>query len=153
MSTVPVTFLPEGRGIAVAPGTSLLRAAHAHGVDVTATCGGRGRCTSCRVKFVDGTVPPPTVNDQLQLGDDLVREGYRLSCQAAVVEAATVQVAPPLDESAFQILGVERDAVARAHVTMDAGVRKRRVHVEFPRDEVTYLQLALKLDKTVPVAK
>ena len=28
-----------------------------------------------------------------------------------------------------------------------------RYPVEFPRDEVSYLQLALKLDKTVPVTK
>ena len=76
-------------------GTSILKAAHGAGVDITATCGGRGRCTSCRVKFVAGTAPPPTVMDELQLGDDLVREGYRLSCQCPVTAAITVQVAPP----------------------------------------------------------
>jgi len=133
--TVPVMFLPERRTIPVEPGTPLLRAAHTHGVEITATCGGRGRCTSCRVKFVEGTVPPPTINDQLQLGDDLVREGYRLSCQAAAAEAVTVQIAPPLDERAFQILGVERDAVALARVSMDSGVRKLFVRVELPREE------------------
>ena len=73
-------MLPDRRTVAVEPGTVLLRAAHAQGVDVTATCGGRGRCTSCRVKVVEGVAPPGTINDQLQLGDDLVREGYRLSC-------------------------------------------------------------------------
>lgn len=34
------------RALTVAPGTSILKAAHAGGVDITATCGGRGRCTS-----------------------------------------------------------------------------------------------------------
>ncbi len=130
-----VVFLPDRRTIAVEPGTPLLRAAQSQGIEITATCGGRGRCTSCRVKFVEGLVPPPAINDALQLGDDLVREGYRLACQTTVAEAATVQVAPPLDETAFQILGVERDAVARAHVVMDAGVRKRCVRVDLPREE------------------
>lgn len=135
MMTVRVTFLPDGKTLATEPGTTLLRAAHAHGVDITATCGGRGRCTSCRVKFVAGTVPPATINDQLQLGDDLVREGYRLSCQTVAAEAITVQVAPPLDESAFQILGAEGDRAALARVTLDAGVQKRCVRVELPREE------------------
>jgi uncharacterized 2Fe-2S/4Fe-4S cluster protein (DUF4445 family) len=119
----------------VASGSAVLRAAQAQGIDVTATCGGRGRCTSCRVKIVEGVPPPGTINDQLQLGDELVREGYRLSCQLAVSEPLSVQIAPPLDERAFQILGVDRDAVARARVPMDAGVRKRLVRVELPQEE------------------
>src|SRR5205809_789136 len=57
------------RELSVAAGTSILKAAHEGGVDITATCGGRGRCTSCRVKFVAGTIPPPTIMDEIQLGD------------------------------------------------------------------------------------
>ena len=135
VTTVPITFLPDGRTVLAEPGTPLLRAAHGGQIDVTATCGGRGRCTSCRVKFVAGTVPPPTINDQLQLGDDLVREGYRLACQARAAEAVTVRVAPPLDESAFQILGAARDPAALSRVAMDSGIRKRCVRVELPREE------------------
>ncbi len=135
MMTVPVTFLPDGQTLAAEPGASLLRAAHAGGVDITATCGGRGRCTSCRVKFVAGTVPPPTINDQLQLGHDLVREGYRLSCQTVAAEAVTVQIAPPLDETAFQILGAEHDPAMLARAVVDAGIRKRHLQVEVPREE------------------
>jgi uncharacterized 2Fe-2S/4Fe-4S cluster protein (DUF4445 family) len=132
---VPVTILPERRTVMVGSGSVVLRAAQSQGVDITATCGGRGRCTSCRVKIVEGVAPPGTINDQLQLGDDLVREGYRLSCQLAVSEPLSLQLAPPLDERAFQILGVDRDAVARARVPMDAGVRKRLVRVELPQEE------------------
>src|SRR5689334_25111303 len=113
---ISLTILPGRHVLDTKPGTTILKAAHGAGVDITATCGGRGRCTSCRVKVVEGTAPPGTINDQLQLGDDLVREGYRLSCQLAPTEPLGVQLAPPLDERAFQILGVERDAVARARV-------------------------------------
>ncbi|HZS33887.1 MAG TPA: 2Fe-2S iron-sulfur cluster-binding protein, partial [Methylomirabilota bacterium] len=135
MPAVPVTVLPAGRSVAVEPGQVLLRAAHAQGIEVTATCGGRGRCTSCRVKIVDGVSPPPTINDELQLGNDLVREGYRLSCQLRVVEPLTVQLAPPVDERAFQILGIDPDAVAGARVPMDSGIVKRTARVEVPREE------------------
>ena len=122
------------RELTVAPGVSILTAAHDGGVDVSATCGGRGRCTSCRVKFIEGTIPPPTIMDEIQLGDDLVREGYRLSCQCTVTEPITVQVAPPLDEQAFQILGAG-PGVGGLGVRIDAGIAKELVKVSLPREE------------------
>jgi uncharacterized 2Fe-2S/4Fe-4S cluster protein (DUF4445 family) len=133
--SVALTILPDGRELQVAAGTSILRAAHAAGIDITATCGGRGRCTSCRVKFVRGTVPPPTIMDELQLGDDLVREGYRLSCQCKVTEPIAVQVAPPLDEQAFQILGADRRVRDVGRVAIEAGITKQVVKVRLPQEE------------------
>ena len=130
-----LTILPGRRTIDVTPGTTILKAAHAAGVDITATCGGRGRCTSCRIKFVSGAPPPPTISDQLQLGEGLVRDGYRLACQCAVIAAATVQIAPAVDERSFQILGGERLPGAPTPVTLDAGIDKQVVHVTLPKDE------------------
>src|SRR5436190_13162494 len=123
------------RELSVAVGTSILKAAHEGGVDVTATCGGRGRCTSCRIKFVAGTPPPPTLGDEVQLGADLVREGYRLACQCHPSEAATVQLAPPRDEEAFQILAAEPGAARASGVSIDAGIVKQVVKVDLPREE------------------
>ncbi|HWO05101.1 MAG TPA: ASKHA domain-containing protein, partial [Methylomirabilota bacterium] len=132
---IPLTILPGRHVLDTKPGTTILKSAHASGVDITATCGGRGRCTSCRVKLVAGTAPPPTIMDELQLGDALVREGYRLSCQWPVTEPVTVQIAPPLDDTTFQILGGERPAGAPRPVSIDAGIRKRAVTVALPKDE------------------
>src|SRR5881409_1577487 len=138
---VPLTILTDPRDpaprrtLALPPATSILRGAHAEGIDITATCGGRGRCTSCRVKFVTGTVPPPTIMDEIQLGDDQVREGYRLSCQCVPGEAVTVQIAPPLEERAFQILGAGPGVVGMGRVTLDSGIRKQVVKVGLPREE------------------
>jgi len=123
------------RNLALASGVSLLKAAHAAGIDVTATCGGRGRCTSCRVKFLTGTPPPPSLGDEVQLGADLVRDGYRLACQCHPSEPATVQLAPPLDEQAFQILGAAPGAARATGVAIDAGVTKQVVKVDLSRDE------------------
>lgn len=136
---VALTILTDRRGadarreLTMRPGTSLLAAAQAAGVDITATCGGRGRCTSCRVKFVAGAVPPPSIGDEIQLGDQLVREGYRLSCQCTPTEAVTVQVAPPLEETAFQILGAGAGVAGRT--TIASGVDKQLVKVALPREE------------------
>ncbi len=123
------------RTLALPPNTSILKSAHAASIEITATCGGRGRCTSCRVKFVAGTIPPPTIMDEIQLGSDLVREGYRLSCQCVPSEAVTVQVAPPLEERAFQILGAGPGVVGMGRVTLDSGIRKQVVKVSLPREE------------------
>src|SRR5258705_1969491 len=137
--TVALTILTDRRRaeprreLAVAPGPPLLRAAHEARIDVTAPCGGRGRCTSCRVKFVSGAVPPPTIGDEVQLGDEQVREGYRLACQCAPTEAVTVQLAPPLEEASFQILGAGSGVAGR--VAIAAGVDKQLVKVSLPREE------------------
>src|SRR5205809_3676828 len=126
---------PSRRTLSVAPGTTILKAAHAGGVDVTATCGGRGRCTSCRVKFLAGLPPPPTIMDEVQLGPDLVREGYRLSCQCVPFDPVTVQVAPPLEELSFQILGGGPGPNALSRVALDSGIQKQLVKVALPREE------------------
>jgi uncharacterized 2Fe-2S/4Fe-4S cluster protein (DUF4445 family) len=123
------------RQLTVTSDTTILRAAHAAGIDITATCGGRGRCTSCRVKFLEGPIPPPTIMDEVQLGDEQVREAYRLACQCHVAEAVTVEVAPPLEEESFQILGAERGADRLGRITIDAGVTKQVVKVSLPREE------------------
>lgn len=117
------------------PSDTILQAAHAAGVDITATCGGRGRCTSCRVKFVAGAIPPPTIGDEVQLGDDLVRDGYRLACQCRLTEDATVEVAPPLDERAFQILGAGPGARGIEGFRIASGIEKSLVKVALPREE------------------
>src|SRR5467141_4083660 len=123
------------RVLTVAAGTSILTAAHDGGVDITATCGGRGRCTSCRVKFLAGLPPPPTIMDEVQLGDDLVREGYRLACQCVLHEAVTVQPAPPLDERSFQILGAGPGVKQLGKIALDSGIAKQVVKVTLPREE------------------
>src|SRR6267142_1288806 len=155
--TVALTILTDPRraeprrALAVASGTTVLRAAHEAGIDLTATCGGRGRCTSCRVKFVSGSVPPPTIGDEVQLGDEQVREGYRLACQCAPTEAVAVQLAPPLEEASFQILGAGsglaglpsalRDDPAGVTVTTFAG---RILAVE--RGDTTAMRFGLAID-------
>src|SRR5262245_25967153 len=122
--SIALTILPDGRALQVEPGSTILASAHAAGVDITATCGGRGRCTSCRVKFVAGTTPPATIMDEVQLGSALVREGYRLSCQCRLTEPVTVQVAPAIDDRTFQILGADRPAGRPLPVPIEAGVAK-----------------------------
>src|SRR5262250_1603849 len=120
-----LTLLPDHRALDVEPGTTILKAAHEASVDITATCGGRGRCTSCRVKIVEGAVPPPTIMDEVQLGADQVREGYRLSCQCRPAGTVAIRIAPPIEELSFQMLGAGDRAGVLGRMALDSGVDKR----------------------------
>jgi uncharacterized 2Fe-2S/4Fe-4S cluster protein (DUF4445 family) len=131
---VTIDFAGSPRSAVVSPGRTLLEAAREVGVDIVATCGGRGRCRSCRVKLIKGSVPPPSLADLLQLGDEEVHEGYRLSCQYAVTDDATVQISPPLEESAFQILEETASAGDGTRLELDSGVAKVHAQVTPPRD-------------------
>ena len=133
--TVAVSFEPAGRVVPVAPGETFLRAAQHAGVDVMATCGGRGRCRSCRIKVLRGSVPPPTIMDTVQLGHDEVREGFRLSCQTAVAAECAVMVMPPIAEGGHQILTCAHDFRGDSRVALDSGVVKRFVRAKLPTEE------------------
>jgi uncharacterized 2Fe-2S/4Fe-4S cluster protein (DUF4445 family) len=132
---VTVTFAPAGRKAAVVPGTTLLRAAHLAGQEIVATCGARGRCRSCRVQVVGGPPPPATLADRVQLGDEEVRERYRLACQTEAWGELSVAVAPIFEESAFQILAATRALGDGTGLALDSGVRKAFVTASSPSSE------------------
>ncbi len=121
---ITVRFLPQGRSAAVDRGTTILEAARAAGIEIAATCGGRGRCRSCRVRIVEGPPPPASMADRVQLGDEEVREGYRLACQAEAWEDMAVLAAPIFEESSFQILTATGDLRSAAGFVLDSGVRR-----------------------------
>lgn len=137
--SVQVTFVDPGsesagRKAQAAPGATLLQIAQSANVDIGATCGGRGRCRDCRVKILKGDVPPATVQDSIQLGQEEVHENFRLSCQTRVNTDATVLIAPPKAEVGHQILaagpGIDSDRVG-----LDSGVEKRVIIAKAPAEE------------------
>src|SRR4051812_37516829 len=56
-----VTY-PDGRRVAILPGTTILEASRAGGIPHASLCGGRGRCSTCRSRIGAGleTLPPPS---------------------------------------------------------------------------------------------
>jgi uncharacterized 2Fe-2S/4Fe-4S cluster protein (DUF4445 family) len=137
--TVRVTIVDApgaktGRTINVTAGTMLLQAALDAGVDIVATCGRRGRCRSCRVKVLRGDVPPPTVQDTIQLGHEGIAERFRLSCQTAAIADCTIVAAPAKGEAGYQILGTG-DEVALSGMTLGSGVTRHAIRAAAPGDE------------------
>ncbi len=86
-----LTFLPEGRTVAVASGVSVLEACRENDVDLPGICGGRGRCRECRVTVVGRAMPPSALDRSLLEPEDLAR-GWRLSCQLKVDGDLTVEL-------------------------------------------------------------
>lgn len=121
---IKVRFEPEGRMAEVPIGATILEAARQADQEIVTTCGARGRCRSCRVQVVAGAAPPATLADRIQLGDDEVRERFRLACQAAVGEPLSVLVSPILEEAAFQILSDTRAPLSAAGFLLDSGVEE-----------------------------
>ncbi len=88
-----VTFLPAGARAVVAPGTSILEAADAAGVDLPSNCGGVCACTTCHVWVEEGfeglAAMEEREDDRLQEAAGLTARS-RLGCQARVGEADVV---------------------------------------------------------------
>ena len=133
--TVTIIFPPGSHRASVPKGTTVLRAAQQAGQEIVATCGGRGRCRSCRVQIVTGPVPPATLVDCVQLGDDEVRERYRLACQAEIWDDLSVRVAPVFEETSFQILTETSTPRSTVGFPLDSGVYKVFVTAAPPSTE------------------
>lgn len=112
----------------------MIEAAWEAGVEITATCGKRGRCRSCRIKQVKGNDSPPTLADQVQLGEEELQEGYRLACQCLVTDDICVQVAPPRNENSFQILLHTEQAQGYDRLALDSGLSKVHIYPIAPQE-------------------
>jgi uncharacterized 2Fe-2S/4Fe-4S cluster protein (DUF4445 family) len=136
-SAASVTFVTAGgesRTARAAQGGTILDVARTAGIDIEAVCGARGRCRSCRVKVLAGEIPPPTVQDTVQLGHDEVHERFRLGCQTRVVADCTVRPMPPKSESGHQILAGDVD-LNDGRLRLDSGVRKHLITAKAPAGE------------------
>lgn len=92
------TVTVEGRSVQVDPGTRLVLAIEALGIDIGHRCGGKARCTTCRVAFDAGAPDTFTRAEYLKLQDAGLLaaadapEPVRLSCQVLVEHDMNVRV-------------------------------------------------------------
>jgi uncharacterized 2Fe-2S/4Fe-4S cluster protein (DUF4445 family) len=87
-----VNLQPIGRRVEVDAGTNLLQAAQRAGVEIVASCGGVGICSTCKMRVMEGRVTPPTLTEEEELGKDLLNAGYRLACQTEPLENVRVEI-------------------------------------------------------------
>jgi len=107
-----------GRAVKTAPGPTLLEISRANGVPHAAICGGRARCTTCRVLVVDGAegLDPPSPVEARALARIAAPEGVRLACQIRPRHDITVRPLVPIAEA---------EAAGRANDPYRWGVERR----------------------------
>jgi ferredoxin, 2Fe-2S len=72
----------------------LLRHFQDHHLDWMHACGGKGRCTTCKVIVVEGleNFPPLTPAEQRYLNMGALKPGERLACQSRIKGDITIRV-------------------------------------------------------------
>ena len=114
---------PDGRSISVARGFTLLEASRAAGIPHISVCGGRGRCSTCRVRVLEGLegLPGPGEAERNTLARIKAPENVRLACQLRPNHNVTI--AP--------VLGAENIGVSTVPNPEEAAGRERRIAVLF----------------------
>jgi adenylate cyclase len=79
---IRVTY-PNGRTAEIAPGLTVLEASRVAGIPHASVCGGRGRCSTCRVRVRarTETLPPPAPSELEVLRRVGLPPDVRLACQ------------------------------------------------------------------------
>ena len=74
---------PDGRQAVITPGTTVLEASRLIGMPHAALCGGRGRCSTCRVRIIadPADLPRPTLAETRVLRGVGAPPSVRLACQ------------------------------------------------------------------------
>ncbi|MEM7025347.1 MAG: adenylate/guanylate cyclase domain-containing protein [Pseudomonadota bacterium] len=83
---------PDGAMVSVNPGTSVLEASRVAGIPHASVCGGRGRCSTCRVRIEQGaeTLAPPAKDEAKVLARIGATPSVRLACQVRPVRDLSV---------------------------------------------------------------
>jgi adenylate cyclase len=99
---------PDGRFVEVTPGTSVLEASRAADIPHAHVCGGRGRCSTCRVRVRSeiGSLDPPGPEEARVLRRIGALPNVRLACQLR--PRGAVEVTPLLPPFAHAVDGLRR---------------------------------------------
>ena len=111
---------PGGREISVARGLTILEASRLMGIPHASVCGGRGRCSTCRVRIGQGRelLPLPSPAERRVLTRIAAAPDVRLACQVRPVADLVVTPLMPATATTEDVLssmapshGVEREIV------------------------------------------
>jgi adenylate cyclase len=94
--TVTLTYV-DGPVVTLLPGASILEMSRAYAVPHASVCGGRGRCSTCRVSVGAGRehLPPPTPAEQKVLNRIGAAPDVRLACQVRPHRSLVVRTLMP----------------------------------------------------------
>ncbi|MFA9559640.1 2Fe-2S iron-sulfur cluster-binding protein [Evansella sp. AB-rgal1] len=88
---MPKVTIPDKASFEVKSGTKLVLALEDNGIDILHRCGGKAKCTTCRVDVLEGDLGPLTDIEKAAFQAKGLDESARLSCQVRIQEDVTVQ--------------------------------------------------------------
>lgn len=91
MDEVFIDFYPDQKSVRVEKGSNLLKAAHAAGAHINASCGGAGTCGQCKVIIEKGEYESKRSE---KLTEEEWAQGKRLACQTVVLSDLVVKIPP-----------------------------------------------------------
>ncbi len=96
---------PSGRQVLITPGMTVLEASRLAGIPHASLCGGRGRCSTCRVRVGAGleTLPRPAADEARVLRRVGAPPNVRLACQLR--PTANLDVFPLLPPNVTSVSG------------------------------------------------
>jgi adenylate cyclase len=96
---IDVTY-PNGQMVSVPRGHSVLEASRIGGIPHMSVCGGRGRCSTCRLRVLQGLEkqPPPSAQERATLKRIKATPNVRLACQLRPADHLSVAPLLVLDE-------------------------------------------------------
>lgn len=76
------------------PGLNLLNNFLINDIPIHTVCGGKAMCGCCRIKIISGMEGINKVNqaETSRLGEELIKDGWRLACQSFCLRDITVHV-------------------------------------------------------------
>jgi 2Fe-2S ferredoxin len=76
--------------------SSVLNAIHSDFIDWMHTCGAKGKCTTCKMKVVNGmeNISAHSENEQKYLAKGRLRNDERLACQCSITGDIAIEVCP-----------------------------------------------------------
>lgn len=99
---IPIRYVGHG-GIALPSGSTLLEASRENNIPHPSVCGGRARCSTCRVLIMEGgdTLPLPGAAEKALLDRIAAPPNVRLACQIRPTEPILVQILMPVTANGY----------------------------------------------------
>jgi len=126
MTAYTIDFEPAGRRGQCQDNESLLTCARQIGVGIGSVCGGVGKCHSCKVQVLSGTVSEPTPNDLEAFSPQELQGGWRLACQTYPTSDCKLSVPPE------SMTTLQRTQVEGLEITVQPEPLVRAYHLQLP---------------------
>lgn len=87
-----ICFKPQNKCVNVGKGETIYKATMKLGINIDSVCGGLGICGKCRVKVLENGLSEPNKRELEILGLKNIRKGFRLACQAKILNYTEVEI-------------------------------------------------------------